>query len=113
MTAWRKPDTSASPNQWILQPSWDYYQCPTSDWTVDDTALQHGGPTEHAYDGQLSSYEDFKGNFSTGHACYSSVRLIYPCVQVKNLNYRVYKTRILFVALYRCDTTRFQEKSID
>jgi hypothetical protein len=49
--------------------------------------------------------EEIKRRLNSGNACYHSVQnLLSSCLLSKNINTRIYKTIILLVVLYGCET---------
>jgi hypothetical protein len=48
--------------------------------------------------------EEIKRRLNSGKACYHSIKNLLSCMLLKNLKIRVYKTTILPVVLYGCET---------
>jgi hypothetical protein len=55
--------------------------------------------------------EEIKGRLNSGNACYHSVQnLLSFCLLSKNVKVRIYKTIILPVVLYGCETWSLTER---
>jgi hypothetical protein len=54
---------------------------------------------------QNDIHDEIKNRLNSGNACYYSVQnLLSSCLISKNLNIKIYKTVILPVVLYGCET---------
>jgi hypothetical protein len=54
---------------------------------------------------QNSIHEEIKSRLNFGNVCYHSIQsLLSPCLLSKNLKIKIYKTKVLPVTLYGCQT---------
>jgi hypothetical protein len=54
---------------------------------------------------QNCTHEEIRSRLNSGNACYHAVQnLLSSCLLSRNLNIKIYKTIILPVVLYRCET---------
>jgi hypothetical protein len=53
---------------------------------------------------QNCMHEEYKSRLNSGNACYHSVQSLLSCLLSRNIEVKIYKTIILPVVLYRCET---------
>jgi hypothetical protein len=53
---------------------------------------------------QNSIHEEIKRRLSSGHTCYHSIQNLLSSLLSRNVNVRIYKTVIMPVVLYGCET---------